>query len=143
MPTPDTGAARSSPQERGLPPVAPLAPFKEGEAHNMACIAPRGLYRRPSNKSLAVHFLKSVSAMRYVQAVLRWERAGEPRHSRKCCARMVWPTERRRHPPSACDALLNPEEKAAELALDVEMGASGGGGGRGRRSRPSLSLIHI
>ena len=111
--------------------------MKEGEAHNMACISPRGLYRRPANKSLAVHFLKSVSAMRYVQAVLRWERAGEPRHSRKCCARMVWPSERRVHPPEACQALLSPAEAAAEAALDEEFAkkrpARGRGGRRAKR----------
>ena len=86
----------------------------------MACIAPRGLYRRPSNRSLAVHFLKTPSAMRYVQAVLRWERAGEPRHSRKCCARMVWPSERRVHPPEACASLLSSAEQELEARADAE-----------------------
>jgi hypothetical protein len=122
-------------REKGLPPVAPLPPFKEGEAHNMACISPRGLYRRPANKSLAVHFLKSVSAMRYVQAVLRWERTGEPRHSRQCCARMVWPTERGRHPPEACQALLSPAEFTAEAAIDQEASERPRLPSRGRRGR--------
>ena len=126
-------------RERGLPPVAPLPPLREGEAHNMACISPRGLYRRPANTSLAVHFLKSVSAMRYVQAVLRWERAGEPRHSRKCCARMVWPTERGRHPPETCQELLSPAELAAEAAVDLDVSVSAGSlpsrGQRGRRKK--------
>ena len=111
----------------------------------MACISPHGLYRRPNNHSIAVHFLKTVSAMRYVGAVLRWERVGEPRHSRACCARMVWPTERNRHPPAACDALLNDEEKAAEAAIDAQNAGvlapsrprplGHGRGGRGRRGR--------
>ena len=107
----------------------------------MACISPHGLYRRPSNSSIAVHFLKTVSAMRYVSSVLRWEQRGEPRHSRACCARMVWPTERRRHPPSACDSLLDEEERAAEAAIDADAdaanagGRAGGRGGRRRRGR--------
>ena len=29
------------------------------------------------------------------------QRLGEPRHSKACCARMVWPTARRRHAPRA------------------------------------------
>ena len=90
-------------REAGRPPVRPLRSFSEGEAHNMACISRKGLYRRPSNKSIAVHFLKTVSAMRYVKAALRWERRGEPRHSQECCSRMVWRTERGSHPPSVCD----------------------------------------
>ena len=132
-------------REKGEGAVQPLHSMRENEAHNMACISPHGLYRRPSNSSIAVHFLKTVSAMRYVAAVLRWERRGEPRHSRACCARMVWPTERRRHPPSACDALLDEREKAAELAIDSEgVGApiARGGGhrrrGRGARGREAL-----
>jgi hypothetical protein len=81
-----------------------------------------------------VHFLKTVSAMRYVAAVLRWERQGQPRHSRACCARMVWPTERRRHPPSACYSLLDDAERTAESALDAggATGDAGGGAGGGR-----------
>ena len=93
--------------------------MSEGEAHNMACISHRGLYRRPSNKSIAVHFLKTVSAMRYVAAVLRWERRGQPRHTRACCARMVWPTERHVHLPATCDDLIDSDEKAAEAAIDA------------------------
>ena len=58
--------------------------------------------------------------MRYVQAVLRWERRGQPRHSRKCCARMVWPSERFVHQPEVCDQLLNPTEVELEKAADVE-----------------------
>ena len=108
MPTPDTGAARSPPQERGLPPVAPLAPFKEGEAHNMACISQHGLYRRPSNESIVVHFLKTPGAMQYVRAVLARGRRGEDAHKRTCCTRMVWPTERRRFPASVCDGVMPP-----------------------------------
>ena len=119
-------------KEAGEPPVQPLQSMHEAEAHNMACISPHGLYRRPNNKSIAVHFLKTVSAMRYVAAVLRWERAGEPRHSKGCCARMVWPTERRVHPASSCDSLLNDEEKAAETAIDA-LPPPARGGRRGRR----------
>ena len=128
-------------KEAGEPPVQPLRSMGDGEAHNMACISPRGLYRRPSNSSVAVHFLKTVSAMRYVAAVLRWERAGESRHSRACCARMVWPTERRVHPPEACANLLSSDEMAAEAQLDATMpsppslgaGRRGGRRGNGRR----------
>ena len=124
-------------REAGQPPVQPLRSMSEGEAHNMACISPHGLYRRPSNSSIAVHFLKTVSAMRYVAAVLRWEKMGDAsRHSRACCARMVWPTERNVHPPEACANLLNSEEMAAEAALDASgalLGAPGGGKRGGRR----------
>ena len=128
-------------REAGEGPVQPLHSMRESEAHNMACISPHGLYRRPSNSSIAVHFLKTVSAMRYVSSVLRWEQRGEPRHSRACCARMVWPTERRRQPPSACDSLLDEEERAAEAAIDADAdaanagGRAGGRGGRRRRGR--------
>lgn len=123
-------------REKGLPPVRPVTPpMREGEAHNMACISPRGLYRRPSNRSIAVHFLKTPSAMRYVQAVLRWERAGSPHHSRPCCARMVWPSERRVHEPEVCRELLSPEEAALEAKVDADVALKRGAGGRGRRGR--------
>lgn len=129
-------------KEVGEPPVQPLRSMGEGEAHNMACISPHGLYRRPSNSSIAVHFLKTVSAMRYVAAVLRWERQGESRHSKECCARMVWPTERRVHPPESCARLLSPDEMKAEAQLDTTLlspslgrGGRRGGGRRGRNGR--------
>lgn len=120
--------------EAGQPPVQPLRSMGEGAAHNMACISPRGLYRRPSNASVAVHFLKTVSAMRYVKAALRWESRGEPRHSKQCCARMVWPTERNVHRPEVCAQLLSADEMAAEAAIDAERVAERGGRrGKGRR----------
>lgn len=82
-----------------------------------------------------MHFLKTPSAMRYVQAVLRWERQGSPRHSRPCCARMVWPSERRVHEPEACRELLSPEEAALEATVDADVALKRGAGGRGRRGR--------
>ena len=62
--------------------------------------------------------------MRYVSAALRWESVGEPRHSRACCARMVWPTERFVHPPSSCGALLSQEEMEAEAVVDTQLQAA-------------------
>ena len=122
-------------REAGEGPVQPLRTMGEAEAHNMACISPHGLYRRPSNSSIAVHFLKTVSAMRYVAAVLRWERLGEPRHTKQCCARMVWPTERFRHPPGTCSTLLSTDEAAAEAAIDAQAPPAPGRAGGGRRGR--------
>ena len=78
------------------------------EAHNMACISQHGLYRRPSNESIVVHFLKTPGAMQYVRAVLARGRRGEDAHKRTCCTRMVWPTERRRFPASVCDGVMPP-----------------------------------
>ena len=129
-------------REVGKGPVQPLHAMGEREAHNMACISPRGLYRRPSNSSIAVHFLKTVSAMRYVAAVLRNAAQGADLHSRECCARMVWPTERFRHAAGVCEQLLTEEERRREAALDSAVKAQTGGevgakgrGGRGRRAR--------
>jgi len=132
-------------REAGEPPVEPLRPMREGEAHNMACISPKGLYRRPSNHSIAVHFLKTVSAMRYVAAVLRSAAHGAPLHSRECCARMVWPTERFVHKPNVCNELLSPEEQVLEDRLDVAARTHAGGGaltgkGRGARKRAKKAL---
>ena len=123
-------------REAGEGAVQPLRSMSEGEAHNMACISGKGLYRRPSNSSIAVHFLKTVSAMRYVGAVLRWERQGvSTKHTKSCCARMVWPTERRRHDPSTCEWLLTHDEVAAEAAIDSAAGDTVPAGGRGRRGK--------
>lgn len=124
-------------KEAGEEPVQPLRTMGEHEAHNMACISGRGLYRRPNNASIAVHFLKTVSAMRYVGAVLRKETVGvSTKHTKECCARMVWPTERRRHAPSTCEWLLSPDEVQAEAAIDAQpdalLSAPAGGRGRGR-----------
>ena len=71
--------------------VEPLSSLGH-EAHNMACISRHGLYRRPSNESIVVHFLKTPGAMQYVRAVLARGRRGEDAHKRTCCTRMVWPT---------------------------------------------------
>ena len=49
-------------REAGEGAVQPLPSLRESEAHNMACISARGLYRRPSNASVAVHFLKTAPA---------------------------------------------------------------------------------
>jgi len=131
-------------REAGEGPVEPLRAMREGEAHNMACISPHGLYRRPSNQSIAVHFLKTVSAMRYVAAVLRSAARGAPLHSRECCARMVWPTERFVHSPSVCNELLTSEERSLEEQLDVAARSHGGaalaGKGRGARKRAKKAL---
>jgi len=56
--------------------------------------------------------------MRYVSATLRSERDGWPVVARRCCTRMVWTTERRKHPAEVCDRLLTGEEKGLELAVD-------------------------
>ena len=87
--------------------VEPLSSLGH-EAHNMACISQHGLYRRPSNESIVVHFLKTPGAMQYVRAVLARGRRGEDAHKRTCCTRMVWPTERRRFPASVCDGVMPP-----------------------------------
>ena len=130
-------ATQKALKEAGEEPVQPLRTMGEHEAHNMACISGRGLYRRPNNASIAVHFLKTVSAMRYVGAVLRKGTVGvSTKHTKGCCARMVWPTERRRHAPRTCEWLLSPDEVQAEAAIDAQpddlLGAPAGGRGRGR-----------
>jgi len=82
--------------------------------------------------------------MRYVAAVLRSAARGAPLHSRECCARMVWPTERFVHKPSVCSELLSPEEQAQEEALDVAARSHGGatitGKGRGARKRAKRAM---
>ena len=82
--------------------------------------------------------------MRYVRAVLRHAAAGRELHSRSCCARMVWPTERFRHAPNVCAELLSTAELAREAAIDAAVQSQGGlpvakgkgrrGGARGRRA---------
>jgi len=73
--------------------VQPLRSLAPQQAHNMACVSEHGLYRRPKNASIIVHFLKHPSALDYVSAVLRRERQGLARTAtdESCCTRMVWP----------------------------------------------------
>ena len=90
--------------------VQPFKSLGPSRASNMACISQSGLYRRPSNQSIVVHFLKHPQALEYVSAALRFQWAGRPLPStnRQCCARMVWPTSKaaRDIPASVCDELL-------------------------------------
>ena len=93
--------------------VEPLPSLAEGhQAHNMACISRRGLYRVPTNKSVIIHFLKTPRAMRYVRELISaggadgGAKLGEPEGG-KClstlCSNMVWP-DRPRLFPRACMA---------------------------------------
>ena len=51
-------------------------------ARNLGCVKHNGLYNRPSNESLSVHFVKSARGQRYVWEVMhgvahdpkRWQR---------------------------------------------------------------------
>ena len=51
-----------------------------------------------------------------------WQTRLSVRPSTSPISRMVWPTERFRHPPSACASLLSEEETAAEAAKYGENG---------------------
>lgn len=105
-------------REAGQPPVTPLPSLGRHEAHNMACVSAKGMYRRPSNASVIVHFLKSESAMRYVGATFRASRQGQPVEARRCCSRTVWKSERGGIPPEVCYEILTEEEREAERKLD-------------------------
>jgi hypothetical protein len=52
-----------------------------GMAHNMACISKKGLYRRPSNSSVIVHFLKTANALGFVSTLLQTLRAPDATES--------------------------------------------------------------
>ena len=86
--------------------VEPLPTLAPKFASNMACISSRGLYRRPHNESVIVHFLKSPTAMEYVNAVLRKPQTVPLPQQQRCCSRMVWPEAAHRHPASVCDGVL-------------------------------------
>lgn len=60
-------------------------------ASNMACLSTSGLYQRPQNDSVAIHFLKRPSAMQYVWRLLHDRQP----HESKACARAVWGSKRR------------------------------------------------
>ena len=89
--------------------VAPLPSLGPRLASNMACFGLSGLYRRPHNASVIVHFLKSPASMDYAKAVmLRLRRGAELLPTDKqCCTRAVWPNSAaaRRTPASVCDGL--------------------------------------
>ena len=77
----------------------------------MACVSERGLYRRPHNKSVLVHFLKSPGAMEYAADVLRRLRDGVGLlpTEQQCCSMRVWPkankgaSRRAASQPSVCE----------------------------------------
>ena len=73
--------------------VLPLASLGPRVASNMACVSNSGLYRRPHNRSVIVHFLKTPASMDYGAAVLRRLRRGQPLlpTDKECCTRSVWP----------------------------------------------------
>ena len=50
--------------------VQPLPSLGPRLASNMACVSQSGLYRRPHNASVIVHFLKSPSSMDYALALV-------------------------------------------------------------------------
>lgn len=89
--------------------VRPLPSMGPRLAGNMACISTSGLYRRPHNKSIIVHFLKSPSAMDYVARVLRRLRSGAGLlpMDKQCCTLKVWPNSpsARALSPAVCDGL--------------------------------------
>jgi hypothetical protein len=72
--------------------LQPLPSLRASAAHNMACVSQRGLYRRPHNGSVLVHFLKHPHSLDYVSAVLLRARLGlaVPERAEGCCNRMVW-----------------------------------------------------
>ena len=89
--------------------VRPLPSLGPRVASNMACISNTGLYRRPHNKSVIVHFLKSPSSMDYALALLKRLRRGAPPlvTDSQCCTLKVWPNSAsaKRMDPRVCDGL--------------------------------------
>ena len=89
--------------------VAPLPSLGPRLASNMACVSTSGLYRRPHNASVIVHFLKTPESMDYALAVMRRLRrgAGLLPTDRDCCTLRVWPSSAwaKRLRPSVCDGL--------------------------------------
>ena len=73
--------------------VQPLPSLGPRVASNMACMSNTGLYRRPHNKSVIIHFLKSSSAMNYAVSVLHRLRSGVGLlpSEQQCCTANVWP----------------------------------------------------
>ena len=55
-------------------------------AINMACISTVGMYQRPRNDSVVVHFLKRPAGVRYVWGLLH-DGVG---HDATNCTRFVW-----------------------------------------------------
>ena len=90
--------------------VQPLGSLGPRLASNMACISQTGLYRRPHNKSVVIHFLKTPSSMDYALAVLKQLRRGQtlPRTDAQCCTLKVWPksASAKRLNPEVCNGLL-------------------------------------
>ena len=89
--------------------VKPLPSLGPRVASNMACIATTGLYRRPHNRSVIVHFLKTPSSMDYALALLKRLRRGDGLipTDKQCCTLKVWPNSApaKRLPPTVCDGL--------------------------------------
>ena len=89
--------------------VHPLPSLGPRLASNMACISRSGLYRRPHNASVLVHFLKTPQSMEYALGLLKRLRRGDGLlpTDRECCTRSVWPKSAgaRKLPPSVCDGL--------------------------------------
>jgi hypothetical protein len=55
-------------------------------AMNMACISTKGMYQRPRNDTISVHFLKRPGGLEYIWGLLH---DGVP-HSPQNCSRWVW-----------------------------------------------------
>ena len=89
--------------------VQPLPSLGPRLASNMACVSNSGLYRRPHNASVIVHFLKSPASMDYAKAVMARLRrgAGLLPSDRECCTLRVWPNSAwaKRLAPSVCEGL--------------------------------------
>ena len=89
--------------------VQPLPSLGPRVASNMACLSRTGLYRRPHNNSVIVHFLKSPSSMDYALALLKRLRRGDPPlpTDAMCCTLKVWPksASAKRIRPEVCDGL--------------------------------------
>lgn len=89
--------------------VQPLPSLGPRVAANMACISQSGLYRRPHNNSVIVHFLKTPGSMDYALGLLRRLRRGASAIAtdKDCCTLRVWPNSAgaRRVRKDACHGL--------------------------------------
>lgn len=89
--------------------VQPLPSLGPRYAANMACVSQSGLYRRPHNASVIVHFLKSAASMDYGASVMRRLRrgAGLLATDKECCTLRVWPNSAwsKRLQPRVCEGL--------------------------------------
>ena len=85
--------------------------------------------------------VRSISARPSSGAPTRRDQTRPYRTSRelssRCCARMVWPSQRALHPPSVCEAFLSEAERRAERDVDAALaqGAEAEGARAARRGR--------